>query len=40
MKKEFNSNPEDIVCVIGPTIRKCHFEVQEDVKNKFYNAFN
>ncbi len=40
MKKEFNSNPKDIVCVIGPTIRKCHFEVQEDVKNKFYNAFN
>lgn len=40
MKKEFNSNPKDIVCVIGPTIRKCHFEVQEDVKNKFYNTFN
>ena len=40
MKKEFNSNPKDIVCVIGPTIRKCHFEVQEDVKNEFYNTFN
>lgn len=40
MKKEFNSNPKDIICVIGPTIRKCHFEVQEDVKNEFYNTFN
>lgn len=40
MKKEFNSNPEDIICVIGPTIRKCHFEVQEDVKSEFYNTFN
>lgn len=40
MKKEFNSNPKDIICVIGPTIRKCHFEVQEDVKSEFYNTFN
>ena len=40
MKQEFKSNPKDIVCVIGPTIRKCHFEVQEDVKNEFYNTFN
>lgn len=40
MKEEFNSNPKDIICVIGPTIRKCHFEVQEDVKNEFYNTFN
>ena len=40
MKKEFNSNPKDIICVIGPTIRKCDFEVQEDVKSEFYNTFN
>lgn len=40
MKKGFNSNPKDIICVIGPTIRKCHFEVQEDVKSEFYNTFN
>ena len=39
MKKEFNSDPKDIVCVIGPTIRKCHFEVQKDVKDIFYNTF-
>ena len=40
MKKEFNSNPKDIVCVIGPTIRKCHFEVRKDVKDLFMQAFN
>lgn len=40
MKKKFNSNPKDIICVIGPTIRKCHFEVQKNVKNEFYNTFN
>ena len=39
MKEKYNSNPEDIICVIGPTIRKCHFEVQQDVKDIFYNEF-
>lgn len=39
MKEEFKSNPEDIICAIGPTIRKCHFEVEEDVKNKFIEEF-
>ena len=32
--------PEDIICVIGPTIRKCHFEVKQDVRDIFYNEFN
>ena len=39
MKEKYNSNPEDIICVIGPTIRKCHFEVQQDVRDIFYNEF-
>lgn len=39
MKQKFGSNPEDIICVIGPTIRKCHFEVRKDVRNLFYNEF-
>lgn len=39
MREEFTSNPEDIICLIGPTIRKCHFEVEEDVKNKFVEEF-
>lgn len=40
MKEKFGSNPEDIICVIGPTIRKCHFEVKKDVRDIFYNKFN
>lgn len=32
MIKEYNSNPEDIICAICPSIRKCHFEVRDDVK--------
>lgn len=40
MIKDYNSNPEDIICCIGPTIRKCHFEVDEDVKDMFINAFD
>lgn len=40
MIKDYNSNPEDIICAIGPTIRKCHFEVDEDVKDMFYEALN
>lgn len=39
MKKEYDCNPKDIVCCIGPHIRKCHFEVEKDVKNLFYNEF-
>lgn len=40
MKEKYSSNPEEIICVIGPTIRKCHFEVQKDVKDMFYNSFS
>ena len=40
MKEKYNCNPKDIICVIGPTIRKCHFEVQKDVRDLFYNEFN
>jgi hypothetical protein len=32
MKNMYNCNPEDIICCISPSIRKCHFEVDEDVK--------
>ena len=39
MKQEYGCNPEDIICCIGPHIRKCHFEVDEDVKDLFYNKF-
>ncbi|MBR0350496.1 MAG: polyphenol oxidase family protein [Clostridia bacterium] len=39
MINEFNCNPEDIICCICPSIRKCHFEVDEDVKNMFESEF-
>ncbi len=39
MVQIYNCNPKDIICAIGPTIRKCHFEVENDVKDKFQNEF-
>lgn len=40
MIEEFGCNPENIICCFGPAIRKCHFQVEEDVKNMFLEAFN
>lgn len=39
MIKEFGCNPKDIICCICPSIRKCHFEVEKDVKNMFEEEF-
>lgn len=39
MIEEYNSNPKDIICCIGPCIKKCHFEVSKDVKDLFENEF-
>lgn len=39
MKEEFNCNPKDIICCICPSIRKCHLEVDSDVKEKFEKEF-
>lgn len=39
MQQQYNSNPQDIICCISPAIRQCHFEVDEDVKNLFYEKF-
>lgn len=39
MKDEFGCNPEDIICCICPSIRKCHFEVDIDVKELFEKKF-
>ena len=36
---EYGCNPNDIICCICPSIRKCHFEVDKDVKEQFYNEF-
>lgn len=39
MKKEYESSPEDIICCICPSIRKCHFEVEKDVEQLFRDEF-
>lgn len=39
MKKELNCKPENIICCICPSIRKCHFEVDKDVKEMFEKEF-
>ena len=39
MKQEYNCNPADIICCICPSIRKCHFEVREDVEKLFREEF-
>lgn len=40
MVKEFCCNPKDIICCICPSIRKCHFEVEKDVKDMFEKEFH
>ena len=40
MEREFNSKPQDIIACMCPSIRKCHFEVDKDVKDMFEKEFN
>ena len=39
MVEEYNCNPSDIICCICPSIRKCHFEVEKEVKDLFEDEF-
>lgn len=39
MKKEYYCEPKDIICCICPSIRKCHFEVEKEVKDMFEKEF-
>ena len=39
MVNEFGCKPENIICCICPSIRKCHFEVDKDVKDLFEEEF-
>lgn len=39
MQEEYNSNLKDLIVCIGPCIKKCHFEVEEDVKEIFEEEF-
>jgi hypothetical protein len=36
---EYNSNPEDIFVYVWPHIQKCHFEIKEDIVDKFESEF-
>lgn len=40
MVQNYGCNPEDIIVCICPSIRKCHFEVKEDVKNMCEEIFS
>lgn len=35
MSKNYNTNPDDIVCVIGPSIGPCCYEVSKELVEKF-----
>ncbi len=39
LKEKYKTNPHDLICIIAPSIRKCCFEVDENVKNMFYDKF-
>ena len=39
MKEEYGCKPQDIICCICPSIRKCHFKVHKDVQEPYYNEF-
>lgn len=40
MVEKYDSNPKDIIVCICPSIRKCCFEVDADVKDMFANKFS
>ena len=40
MAKTFGSNPADILCFLGPYNHSCCYEVQEDVRLRFREAFS
>ena len=39
MINKFSCNPKNIIVCICPSIRKCHFEVEKNVKDMFENEF-
>lgn len=39
MKEDYKCKAKDILCFICPSIRMCHFEVEEDVKNPCEEIF-
>ena len=39
MVEEYGCNPEDIICCMSPSIRKDHFEVDNDVYKLFFEEY-
>lgn len=39
MKKEYGCEEKNIIACMCPSIRKCHFEVGDDIYESFYNEF-
>lgn len=39
MIEEYHCKPENILCFFGPTIHSCHFEVEQEVAELFYQEF-
>lgn len=39
LKEEYGCEPKDLICCMGPGIRKCCFEVEQDVRDMFYYKF-
>jgi YfiH family protein len=39
LKDDFDSNPSDMICYIGPSISQKNYEVSEEVASRFVNEF-
>ena len=39
MIEKYNCNPADIIVCIGPCIKQCHFQVEEDFIENFKQEF-
>ncbi len=39
MNKEFDTDPKDLICAVGPVIGKCCYEVSEECKLEFSKLF-
>lgn len=39
LKQEYGCDAKDLICCIGPSIKKCCFEVSQDVRDMFYEQY-